>query len=289
GFHINSYEYYDRFFGLSDEDAGTEGGMPDSFGIEFKDVWFRYPGTDRDILKGLTLKIEDGEKASIVGENGEGKSTMVKLLLGLFTPDSGEILVGGKKLGDYPLSVRARIFGPVFQDFPRYSISLRENIGIGDVGEAGNDGKVMAAAAKGRVDAFAEGLKDGYDTLLGRDFEGGVDISGGQWQRVAIARAFMGGKPIMLLDEPTSQLDPMAEASLYGEFAEMVEGRTAVFITHRLGSTMITDRIFVIHGGTVRESGTHDDLMASGGIYSAMFGAQRAWYRQGGEGVGGDA
>ena len=279
-FHINTYEFYDKFLNLSDESEGTETDLPKSFDIEFKDVWFKYPGTDKDILKGLTFKINNGEKASIVGENGEGKSTMIKLLLGLFSPDKGEILVGGKKLDNYPLSVRTKIFGPVFQDFPRYSITLKENIGIGDINEIANDEKIMQAALKGKADEFTEKFENSYDTLLGRDFEGGVDISGGQWQRIAIARAFMGSKPILLLDEPTSQLDPMAEANLYNEFAGMVENKTALFITHRLGSTMITDRIFVINGGKIEEVGTHDELMQTDGIYSKMFHAQKQWYRK---------
>jgi ATP-binding cassette subfamily B protein len=285
-FHINTYEYYDKFFELSDEVEGTQMDLPESFDIEFKDVWFRYPGTEKDILKGLSFKIRNGEKASIVGENGEGKSTVIKLLLGLFTPDKGEILIGGKKLNEYPLRVRTKIFSTVFQDFPRYSLTIKENIGIGDIDEITNSEKVKAAAAKGKADEFIEEFDNSYDTLLGRDFEGGVDISGGQWQRIAIARAFMGDKPILLLDEPTSQLDPMAEAGLYKEFADMVENKTAIFITHRLGSTMITDRIFVISGGNIKEVGTHDELMKMDGIYSRMFKAQKQWYQKNGEEVG---
>ncbi|NLK74753.1 MAG: ABC transporter ATP-binding protein [Clostridiales bacterium] len=279
-FHIKTYDYYDKFFQLSDEAEGTETELPESFDIEIKDVWFRYPGTDKDILKGLSFKINNGEKASIVGENGEGKSTLIKLLLGLFTPDKGEILIGGKRLDDYPLSVRTKMFGPVFQDFAKYSITLKENIGIGDVDEIGNDEKIIMAAKKGKADKFANEYEKGYDTLLGRDFDGGVDISGGQWQRIAISRAFMGNKPILLLDEPTSQLDPLAEANLYQEFADMVENKTAIFITHRLGSTMITDRIFVISEGKIKESGTHEELMRAEGIYSKMFNAQKQWYKK---------
>ena len=280
GFHINTYEFYDKFFALSDEPEGTKTELPESFEIEFKDVWFRYPGTEKDILKGLSFVVRDGEKASIVGENGEGKSTMVKLLLGLFCPDRGEILVGKRKLDDYPLSVRTKIFGPVFQDFPRYSITIKENIGVGDIGALDDDAKIKAAAKKGKADEFAEKYDKKYDTLLGRDFEGGVDISGGQWQRIALSRAFMGDKPVLLLDEPTSQLDPMAEADLYGEFAGMAENKTALFITHRLGSTMITDRILVISGGRIEESGTHGELMQFGGIYAKMFNAQKKWYHK---------
>lgn len=283
GYHINSFEYYDKFFQLSDDPAGTETDLPSSFDIEFRDVWFKYPGTDRYVLKGLNLKIEEGEKASIVGENGEGKSTMIKLLLGLFTPDKGEILIGEKNLNDYPLSLRTKIFGPVFQDFPRYSITIGENIGIGDIDEVDNVAKIKEAAEKAEVAEFAEKYPDSYNTLLGRDFEGGVDLSGGQWQRIAIARALMGDKPVLLLDEPTSQLDPIAEAELYREFATMVKDRTAILVTHRLGSTMITDRIFVINDGQVAEMGTHSELMQKGGIYAEMFNAQKQWYRLSGK------
>lgn len=279
-FHINSYDYFDKFFNLSDEPKGNKMELPKSFDIEFRDVWFKYPGTEKDILKGLTFKIKNGEKVSIVGENGEGKSTMIKLLLGLFTPNKGEILIGGKKLEEYSLENRSKIFGPIFQDFPKYSILLKENIGIGDVEEIKNEDKIKLAAKKAKVDQFVNKYENAYDTLLGRDFEGGVDISGGQWQRIAIARAFMGDKPILLLDEPTSQLDPMAEANLYSEFADMVEEKTAIFITHRLGSTMITDKIFVISEGKIAELGTHDELMKRDGIYSNMFNAQKQWYKK---------
>lgn len=282
--HIKAYEYYDKFFDLSDEAQGDKSDMPDSFDIEFRNVWFRYPGTEKDILKGLTFYIKNGEKVSFVGENGEGKSTMIKLLLGLFTPDQGEILIGGKRLDEYPLRVRTKIFGPVFQDFMKYSITIKENIGIGDIDEMKNDEKICKAARKGGADAFSKQFEKGYDTLLGRDFEGGVDLSGGQWQRIALSRAFMGDKPVLLLDEPTSQLDPMAEAILYNEFAGMIENKTAVFITHRLGSTMITDKIFVISDGIIKETGTHEELMRANGIYSKMFNAQKQWYIRTGEG-----
>lgn len=280
GMHVNTYEYYDKFFALSDEPEGTADVLPDTFDIEFRDVWFRYPGTEKDILKGLSFRVKNGEKASIVGENGEGKSTMIKLLLGLFTPDRGEILVGGRDLAEYPLSLRTKLFGPVFQDFSRYSITIRENIGVGDIDSLDQEEKIREAARKGKADGFAESYEKGYDTLLGRDFKEGVDLSGGQWQRIAISRAFMGDKPILLLDEPTSQLDPLAKADLYHEFAHMVENKTALFITHRLGSTMITDRIFVIRDGRIAETGTHEELMETGGIYATMFQAQKQWYRQ---------
>ena len=200
--------------------------------------------------------MEDGEKLSIVGENGEGKTTMIKLLLRLFEPDRGEILLGGQPIGSYSRKTLTAIFGPVFQDFNNYSITLRENIGVGFVDQLHDEDRIEYAARKGKVDQFAGDLPHGYDTILGRDFEGGVDVSGGQWQRIAIARAFMGDKPVLLLDEPTSQLDPIAESQLYREFAEIANGKTAVFITHRLASTMITDRILVIQAWR-RDTGRH--------------------------------
>ena len=283
GFYINTFEYYDLYFGLSEDEHGDLDELPDDFTIEFDNVRFRYPGTRAEILKGLTFSVGSGEKISIVGRNGEGKTTMIKLLLGLFRPDSGEIRVGGKPLGRYTQAARRRLFGPVFQDFARYSISFAENVGAGDAERVGDREAVAAAMRKAKADAIAEYLPDGADTLLGRDFEGGVDLSGGQWQRVAIARAFMGDKPILILDEPTSQLDPMAESLLYSEFMEVSEGRTAIFITHRLGSTVIADRIVVVEDGRVAQSGTHGELMERGGLYAEMFNAQKQWYIKDGE------
>lgn len=280
GYHINFFDYYDQYLDLEEEKDQGITTLPPEMTVEFKNVWFRYPGTDRDILKGLSFRLEAGEKLSIVGENGEGKSTIVKLLLRLFTPDQGEIRLGGRPITDYSRQILTQVFGPVFQDFSRYSISLRENIGVGSVGDPNDGRRFQDAALLGKVDEFADRLPNGYDTLLGRDFDGGVDLSGGQWQRVAIARAFMGDKPILLLDEPTSQLDPIAESQLYREFAEMANGKTALFITHRLASTMITDRILVIQNGTVSQEGTHEHLMASGGLYADMFNAQKQWYLQ---------
>lgn len=205
---------------------------------------------------------------------------MVKLLLGLFEPDSGRILIGGKPLQAYAREAREKIFGTVFQDFTRYSISLRENVGIGDVEQLSDREAVREAMQKGNVLPFLERLPEGEDTMLNRDFEGGVDLSGGQWQRIALARALMGDRPVLILDEPTSQLDPMAESELYSEFAKLAENKTSLFITHRLGSTRITDRILVISKGRVVDTGTHEELLERGGIYADMWKAQKQWYQK---------
>ncbi|MCL2060013.1 MAG: ABC transporter ATP-binding protein/permease [Oscillospiraceae bacterium] len=283
--HLKTYEYYDTYFSLSEDEYGSDDTLPGDFTIEFSDVHFTYPGTGKKVFDGLTFTVGHGEKVSIVGENGEGKTTMIKLLLGLFRPDSGEIRVGGRLLDSYSQAVRSRLFGPVFQDFVKYSVSLGENVGVGDIDKINDERAIFAAMAKARADDVAASLPDGTGTLLGRDFESGVDLSGGQWQRIAIARAFMGDKPILILDEPTSQLDPMAESRIYSEFSKMSENKTAIFITHRLGSTMITDTIFVISGGRIVQSGSHAELMGRGGLYADMFNSQKQWYAKGGEEV----
>lgn len=278
GIHIKSFEYYDKYFDLSEDSYGNVDKMPVDTSIEFDDVCFTYPGTDKHVLNHMSFTVKSGEKISIVGENGKGKTTMIKLLLGLFQPDSGQIRIGGRPITDYSQAVREKLFGPVFQDFVKYSISLSENIGIGDIKNVNDMSEIKAAMKKAKVDSFAKKLPKGCDTLLNRDFDGGVDLSGGQWQRIAIARAFMGDKPILILDEPTSQLDPMAESEIYSEFAEISAGKTSIFITHRLGSTMITDRILVIDNGRVVQSGSHDELMSQGGLYADMFNSQKQWY-----------
>ena len=278
GFHIKFFEYFHKYLDLSEDDAGEcTDEVPEKISIEFRDVWFRYPNTQRDILKGLTFRIEPGERISLVGENGEGKSTMIKLLLGLFVPDKGEILFNGRPLLSYSAEARSRMFGVVFQDFVKYDISFRENVQVGDI-ENHSEEAFRSAVEKAGLTQVAEGLPDGADTVLGREFEKGVDLSGGQWQRIAMARAFLGDKPALILDEPTSQLDPIAESDLYTEFAEMSAGRTTIFITHRLASTMITDRILVISDGKIAENGPHEALVKTGGIYAEMYEAQKQWY-----------
>ncbi len=280
GSHSIELGYLEKFFDLSEDNKTPSDIIQKNNTIEFKDVWFKYPETDRYILKGITFTIKDGEKVSIVGENGEGKSTIIKLLLGLFKPNKGEILVGGKAINYYTPEEKSKLFGTVFQDFGRYNISLKENIGIGDIENINNLEQIEKAANKAKVNEFINILNEGYDTLVGREFVGGQDISGGQWQRIAIARAFMSGKNILILDEPTSSLDPIAESQLYKEFAEMVENKSAILITHRLASTMITDKVFVIKDGRVYEKGNHKELMNVNGIYANMFNSQKQWYQK---------
>ena len=283
GYHLKVFSYIDAFFEMEEREIRAADERPERLDIEFRDVHFTYPGTDREILKGFNLHIRSGEKISIIGRNSEGKSTLIKLLLGLFEPTKGMIYIGGRPLNTYTRESLQAMFGVVMQDYVKYSVSLYDNIALGNIENIGREDMISAAAEKAKVDSFARVLVNGYDTILGRDFQGSVDISGGQWQRIAIARAFCGDKPIMILDEPTSQLDPMAESNLYHEFTAMMDNKTAILITHRLASTMITDRIVVLADGIAQEIGTHDDLMARKGLYHKMFESQRKWYSTNGE------
>lgn len=280
GYQVKFYEYYDRYFALSEDECGEVDDVPEHASVEFCDVSFAYPGSNRRVLSHLSFCIKAGERIAIVGKNGEGKTTLIKLLLGLYQPDEGEIRVGGIPLTAYSRAAREKLFSPVFQDFTKYDITLQENVGVGDIAGLQDTERLEAAMRKAKADTLAETLPDGLHTLLGRSFAGGVDLSGGQWQRVAIARAFMGGRPVMILDEPTSQLDPMAESEIYSDFAAMVEGKTAIFITHRLGATTITDRILVLEQGQITQVGTHASLLQQPGLYAQMFEAQKQWYAQ---------
>lgn len=281
GYHINFFDYYNKYFNLSEKESGKIDVVPNKVDIEFKNIWFKYPKSYKYVLKDFNMKINSGECVSLVGENGEGKSTLVKLLLGLFFPNKGQILLNGIDLKFYSQKVKSQIFAPIFQDFVRYSFSLSENIGIGNISQIKDLEAIKYASKKSGVENFIERLPNGYDTVLNRDFEGGVDISGGQWQRIAIARAFIGNKLFFILDEPTSQLDPMAESKLYDEFSKIVNNKTSLFITHRLASTKITDKIFVMKNGMIEEEGSHEELMKIKGIYYTMFNAQKQWYKVG--------
>ncbi|WP_273320758.1 ABC transporter ATP-binding protein [Vallitalea guaymasensis] len=272
--------FYYKFYEFENTKSGSIKIVPKEIEIEFSDVYFKYPGTDKYILNGVSFKIPKGKKISLVGANGEGKTTLIKLLLGLFEPTSGHILLNNRLLEDYSEKARCNMFAPIFQDFYKYSLSLKENIAVGSIDNIDNYKMICEAAESAGVTQFLYKLPNNYDSQLNRDFTEGVDLSGGQWQRIALARAFMGNKPCILLDEPTSQLDPMAEAKLYEEFSNIIKDKTSIFITHRLASTKITDKIFVLKDGKIEEEGSHDELMAHMGIYYDMFNSQRSWYKE---------
>ncbi len=248
-------------------------------GFVFEDVGFRYEGSERWALRHLSFELHAGEVLALVGENGAGKTTLVKLLARLYDPDEGRILLDGRDLRDYDLEdLRANI-GVIFQDFVRYHLTAAENIGVGDIADMDNLGRIEAAARKGMADEVIEGLPKGYEQVIGRRFKEGMDLSGGQWQKVAIARAYMRDAQVMILDEPTAALDARAEYEVFKRFKELSEDRTAVLISHRFSSVRMADRILVLADGKVEASGTHDQLMAQGGRYAELFELQAAGYR----------
>jgi ATP-binding cassette, subfamily B, bacterial len=244
--------------------------------LEFRNVRFRYPNGDSYILDGLSFKLEAGRHYAFVGINGAGKTTITKLLTGLYTEYEGEILINGMELREYSASAIKAMFSVVYQDFAKYYIGMKDNISLGNVN---TKGKELEAAHLAGLDEAINKLKNGIHTPLGKTMNGGQDISGGQWQRVAIARSLISQAPVRILDEPTSALDPISESLLYSEFEKLMNGKTTVFISHRLGSTKLADEILVINAGKIIERGTHEVLMAQNGQYANMFEAQREWYQ----------
>lgn len=253
--------------------------QPLKTGIEFRDVSFRYPGSDRLVLENLNLCIRPGERVALVGENGQGKTTIVKLITRLYEPTEGDILLDGRDLRDYNLDGLRREIGVIFQDFFRYDFSVRENIGAGLADTVTKDEILWDAAQKSRAADLIEGLPSKLDQMLGRRFEGGVDLSGGQWQKIALARAYVRNAQLLILDEPTASLDAAAEAEVFNNFADLTRNRTALLISHRFSTVRMSDRIVVLEDGAIAEDGTHDSLVAQGGIYSRLFDLQASNYR----------
>lgn len=248
-------------------------------GFVFDNVGFRYDGSERWALRGLSFELKAGEVLALVGENGAGKTTLVKLLARLYDPDEGRILLDGVDLRDYDLDdLRANI-GVIFQDFVRYHLSAGENIGVGQIDALHDRQRIELAAQRGMADEVIADLPHGYDQLVGRRWKTGVELSGGQWQKIAIARAYMRDAQVVILDEPTAALDARAEYEVFRRFKELSEGRTAVLISHRFSSVRMADRILVLADGKVEAQGSHAELMAQGGRYAELFELQAAGYR----------
>jgi len=253
--------------------------VPIRDGFEFQDVGFRYPGSDRWAVRHLSFTFDPGERIALVGENGAGKTTLVKLLARLYDPDEGRILLDGVDLRDYDLGSLRRNIGVIFQDFVRYDFILKENIGVSQVEALDDEERVRAAARRSLADSVASRLEQGYDHMLGRRFEGGVELSGGEWQKVALGRAYMRDAQVLILDEPTASLDARAEYEVFLRFAELTKGRMAVLISHRFSTVRMADRILVLRGGELVDQGTHEELVARGGLYAELFSLQAAGYR----------
>jgi ATP-binding cassette subfamily B protein len=248
-------------------------------GFEFKNVSFSYPGSPRLILNRLNFHLRPRERVALIGENGQGKTTIVKLITRLYDPTEGQVLLDGVDLREYDLEDLYREIGVIFQDFMRYEMKASDNIAVGKVDEIGNMDLLKVAARKSLADQVIRKLPLHYDQMLGRRFEGGVDLSGGEWQKVALARAYLREAQLFILDEPTAALDARSEFEVFQRFAELTTGKMALFISHRFSTVRMADRIVVLENGNIAEEGNHDQLSRQGGRYAEMFELQAASYR----------
>lgn len=277
-------DYFKAFMELP---QGRSGGMEsaerssDAY-IEFQNVSFRYPGTQVPVLQNLSFQIARGEHVALVGENGAGKSTVIKLLCGLYEPDSGDIFIEGVNIRQIPQENIKRYMGVIFQDYSKYELTLRENIALGNTLRMHEDQRIIESL---RVFDERQLAAMELDTPLGKLENAGVDLSGGQWQRLAMARGYISDAPFMILDEPTASLDPIAENRLYEQFQSIMRDRGCIMISHRMASAKICDRILVLHEGAVLEAGTHEELMGRNGFYADLFRKQAMWYAEDGGAV----
>lgn len=246
--------------------------------IEFRNVSFTYPGTEKKILDNLSMKMYADTHYAFVGSNGAGKTTITKLLTGMYDNYTGDIFIDNRNLRDFSQAELKGIFSIVYQDFAKYQIALIDSIGIGNIHELSCE-KIKEIVEVLGMDDVIEKLPNRYNSSLGKIRSDGVDLSGGEWQKIAIARALLNSGSIRILDEPTAALDPVAESNLYKLFGMLSKDTSTIFITHRLGASKLADVIFVIENGRVAEQGTHDKLMEINGIYTEMFNAQRGWYQ----------
>lgn len=248
-------------------------------GIAFENVSFSYPGSQREAIRDVSLTLAPGEVIALVGENGSGKTTLIKLLCRLYDPTEGKISVDGVDMREFRVRELRRQISVIFQDYAKYSLTARENIWLGNVDCPPDDDRIIAAARRAGADDAIDTLPLGYDNLLGKRFETGEELSIGQWQKVSIARAFLRDSQTIVLDEPTSALDPKAEYEVFKTFRELLQGQSAVLITHRLSTVKMADRIYVLDKGRVVEHGPHDDLIAKQGLYAQLFETQARNYR----------
>jgi ATP-binding cassette subfamily B protein len=248
-------------------------------GFEFRNVSFAYPGTNRRVLSDFNFKLRPGERVALIGENGQGKTTIVKLITRLYDPTEGQVLLDGVDLREYDLAALHAEIGVIFQDFMRYEMTARENIAVGRIEVPHSQEEIEYAADKSLAAGVVARLEGSYDQMLGRRFEGGVDLSGGEWQKIALARAYLRDAQLLILDEPTAALDARSEFEVFERFAELTYGKMALLISHRFSTVRMADRIVVLEGGRLVEEGSHEKLVALGGRYAAMFEMQAASYR----------
>ncbi|MUP44439.1 ABC transporter ATP-binding protein [Gramella sp. BOM4] len=274
---------YFEFLDLSPAENSQQEALPlpekINKGFEFRNVGFKYPKSEKWVVRNINFELKAGEKLAFVGENGAGKTTLIKLLLRFYEPTEGEILLDDIPVNKYDQAAYRQYFGVIFQDFVRFELSLRENIAIGEIGEIRNQSRIDSAAEKSLAREVVEDLPLGYEQPLGKRFKHGKDLSGGQWQKIAIARAYMKDSEVLILDEPTSALDARAETEAFQRFIQLTQGKTAVIISHRFSTVRIADRIMVLKDGSVLEIGTHQELMQNDKLYAELFNLQAAGYQ----------
>ncbi len=248
-------------------------------GFSFENVSFRYPDTKDFVLQNLNFTLRAGEKLAFVGENGAGKTTLIKLVLRFYEPTEGRILLDGIDIRQFRKAEYQQVFGVIFQDFIKYNFTAGENIGVGNIEEFTNQDRISDAAELSLADEVIEGLEHGYETKMGKQFHGGVTLSGGQWQKVALGRAYMKDAKIVILDEPTSALDARAEYEAFQRFIGITKGKTAIIISHRFSTVRMADRILVLKHGSLLEIGTHEELLENGNLYAELFKLQAEGYQ----------
>lgn len=271
---------FTRFAHLEEVEGVTEkpGRIKNFKSLEFKDVYFKYPGTEQYILKGISFKILPDRHYAIVGANGSGKSTIIKLMMRLYEVDSGEILINGLSIQKYSPNDIAGFLSVVHQDFAKYALSIKDNIFLGDVNRPLSNEEANRIIKQVNLEETVKRLPNKIETKLGKLDDDSVDLSGGEWQKIALSRALRSPGPLQILDEPTAALSPLAEAAIYREYGELSQGKTTLFISHRLGSTKLADEIFVVSDGVISEQGSHETLMRTSGGYNNMYESQRKWY-----------
>jgi ATP-binding cassette subfamily B protein len=272
-----------NFLDLKPRIRSNVGGLPCPrpvrSGIEFRNISFVYPGTQRCVLRNLNLRFDQGERLALIGENGQGKTTIVKLLTRLYDPTEGAIFLDGVDLREYDLDDYVSQIAVIFQDFVRYDMTALENIGIGRISKLANVGEIVAAAQRSGAHDVVQKLQSGYGQMLGRRFDGGVDLSSGEWQKVALARAYLRDAQILILDEPTASLDAKSEQQVFQQFTELTTNKLSLLISHRFSTVRMADRIVVLEDGRIVEEGHHNQLMAREGKYAEMFELQASNYR----------
>ncbi|UGU14974.1 ABC transporter ATP-binding protein/permease [Sinomicrobium kalidii] len=274
------FDFLDMETASEDATTASLAPVPEDFrdGLEFVDVWFKYPGQEDYVLKGINFKVPAGQKLAFVGENGAGKTTLIKLALRFYEPVKGKILLDGTNIREFAKEEYQKLFGVIFQDFVKYNFSAGENIAVGNIENVDDGERIKTAAEQSLADEVIATLPRKYDQKLGRRFTNGLDLSGGQWQKIALARAYMKDAKIAILDEPTSALDARAEYEAFQRFIGLTEGKTAIIISHRFSTVRLANTIVVLENGKVLEKGPHETLMENNGLYAELFSLQAVGY-----------